>query len=88
MVAKVTVTNRTVSSLTLSWDRQVDKNWTYILYINGISHSVTGEYSSDNFTINYLQPGKEYLFTVTTEFSGLRSAPYEGNTFTSVSTTI
>lgn len=88
MVAKVTVTSRTVNSLTLSWDRQVDKNWTYILDINGTSHLVTARYSSDNFPINNLESGTKYLFRVTTEFSGLRSTPYEGNTVTSVSTTI
>lgn len=88
MVAQVTVTSRTVSSLTLSWDKQEDKNWTYILDINGASHPVTAGYSFDNFIINHLEPGTRYLFSVTTEFSGLRSSPYEGNTVTSVSTTI
>lgn len=88
MVAKVTVTSRTASSLTLSWDRQADRSWTYILDINGTSHSVTGRYPSDTFTINDLEPGTKYLFSVTTEFSGLRSTPYEGNTVTSASTTI
>lgn len=88
MVAKVTVTSRTASSFTLSWDRQVDRSWTYILDINGASYSVTGGYPSDNFTINDLEPGTKYLFSVTTEFSGLTSTPYEGNTVTSASTTI
>lgn len=79
MVARVTVTNRTVSSLTLYWDRQMDKGWTYILEINGTHHS------SDNTTINNLEPGTKYWFSVTTEFSGLRSMPYENYTVTSVS---
>lgn len=88
MLAEVTVTGRTASSLTLFWERQVDKNWTYILDINGESHFVTGEYSSDDFTISYLEPGTKYLFSVTTAFSGLRSTPYEGDTVTGMSKTV
>lgn len=78
-VAHVTVTNRTVSSLTLTWDKQVDKGWTYILEINGT------HYSFDNTTIKNLQPGTKYWFSVTTEFGGLRSMPYENYALTSVS---
>lgn len=85
MVAEVTVTGRTVSSLTLFWERQVNKKWTYILDINGESSSVSRGYSSDNFTVNYLEPGTKYLFSVTTVFSGLRSTPYEGTGVTSMS---
>lgn len=87
-VAHVNVTSRTTSSLTLSWDGQLDRGWTYSWKINGTPHPSTPRYSSVNFTIKNLDPGTKYLFSVTREFGGLSSEPFEDFTVTSVSYTV
>lgn len=81
MVTLVTVTSRTVTSLTLSWNTEEGKNWTYTLDINGGKLPVPCR----NYTIESLQPGTAYTFSVTTVFHGLNSVAYEDFTVTSES---
>lgn len=85
MVTLVNVINRTVTSLTLSWNTEEDKNWTYILDINGKNLTVTPIRPIVDIPIEPLQPGTEYAFSVTTGFYGLNSTAYRNFTVTSES---
>lgn len=82
MVTGVTVTERKTTSVTLMWNVDIQKEWTYNLYFQGkeitfqansfLSHKLSG-----------LQPGTEYSFSVVTHFFGLNSTAYQGFTVTS-----
>lgn len=85
MVTLVTVTSRTVTSLTLSWKTEEGKNWTYTLDINETKLPVAPGGSVVSITIGSLQPGTIYPFNVTTVFRGLHSTAYENFNLTSES---
>lgn len=80
MVALVNVTERSVTSVTLQWNVDVEKNWNYTLQINGETFQVpqNGSLNVVSQSSQSLQPGTEYAFSVTTVFSGLKSTPYKG----------
>lgn len=84
MVTLVNVTERSVTSLTLAWNVEVDKDWSYFLQINGENVQINPHKSSDVWlhSSSSLQPGTEYPFTVITTFSGLNSSAYEDSTVT------
>lgn len=85
MVSLVNVSNRTPTSLTLSWNTEEDKDWTYILDINGKKLPDASRRGIVDIQIESLRPGTEYPFSVTTEFYGLNSTAYKNFTVTSKS---
>lgn len=84
MVRLVKVTERSVTSITLEWHVEADKNWSYVLQLNGNEFILHPEESSDVLSHSFtsLQPGTEYPFRVTTMFLGLNSTPNEDVTVT------
>ncbi|XP_038592525.1 receptor-type tyrosine-protein phosphatase H-like isoform X3 [Micropterus salmoides] len=89
MVALVNVTERSVTSVTLQWNVDVEKNWNYTLQINGETFQVpqNGSLNVVSQSSQSLQPGTEYAFSVTTVFSGLKSTPYKGFIVTAIDCT-
>ncbi|KAK9530484.1 hypothetical protein VZT92_011980 [Zoarces viviparus] len=86
MVISVNTTQRSVTSVTLTWPR-VKKDWYYFLQINGETSRICpkGDMDVVSRTITPLQPGKVYRFSLITGFSGLNStAYYEGTTLTPI----
>ncbi|CAF94631.1 unnamed protein product, partial [Tetraodon nigroviridis] len=77
MVTGVKMTERTTTNVTLVWNVDKWREWTYILYFQGIN--VT--FQANNFSLHKLsglQPGTEYNFSVVTNFFELNSKAYEG----------
>lgn len=77
------MTGRTATSVTLVWNKDVGKEWIYILHFNG--KNMTVQPTKDNVfscTLSALQPGTEYTFSVVTQFFELHSKAYEGFTVT------
>ncbi|XP_044034999.1 receptor-type tyrosine-protein phosphatase H-like isoform X2 [Siniperca chuatsi] len=89
MVALVSVTKRSVTSITLEWNVDVDKDWSYVLQINGENLQLHPDRSANvlSHSSPSLQPGTEYPFSVTTVFSGLNSTAYKGFTVTAIDCT-
>lgn len=87
MVTGVTVTERKTTSVTLMWNVDIQKEWTYFLYFQG--KNVTFQ-ANDFFSqeLSGLQPGTEYTFSLVTHFFGLNSKAYEGFAVTSKKTLI
>lgn len=82
MVTGVKMTERTTTNVTLVWNVDKWREWTYILYFQGIN--VT--FQANNFSLHKLsglQPGTEYNFSVVTNFFELNSKAYEGVIVTS-----
>lgn len=85
MVASVNVTERSVTSITLAWNVDVDKDWSYFLQMNGeilIDRDRSKNVVSHSF--KSLQPGTEYPFSVITSFSGHNSTAYKDFTVTGI----
>ncbi|XP_041817972.1 receptor-type tyrosine-protein phosphatase beta-like isoform X3 [Chelmon rostratus] len=85
MVPLVTVTERSVTSITLMWNVTVDKDWSYFLEMNEeklLFQPRSRDVVSHSFTS--LQPGTEYPFSVITMFSGLNSTAYKDFTLTAI----
>lgn len=84
MVTLVNVTERSVTSLTLAWNVEADKDWIYFLQMNGEHLLLHPDKSKDVLSRSFspLQPGTEYPFSVITVFSGLNSSAYEDSTVT------
>lgn len=84
MVTLVNVTERSVNSITLVWNVDVDKDWSYFLQINGENSSFRPNKARDvlSHSVPSLQPGTEYPFSVITTFSGLNSSAYKDFTVT------
>lgn len=78
-VTSVSVTERDVTSISLEWNVDVDKEWSYFLQINGETLPLQPEESSSvlSRSVSSLQPGTEYPFSVITTFFGLNSTAYE-----------
>lgn len=71
-----------MTSVTLMWKVDVEKEWTYILYFQGTKWT----FQADTFLFHKLedlQPGTEYHFSVVTNFFELDSKAYDGFTVTS-----
>ncbi|XP_068439578.1 receptor-type tyrosine-protein phosphatase H-like [Clinocottus analis] len=85
MVTVVNVTERSVTSLTLTW--QTNKNWEYFLQIDGKQLFPKGAMGVVSHPITSLQPGTQYPFSVITAFSGLNSTVYKGFTVTAINCT-
>lgn len=83
-VKLVNVTERSVTSITLEWNVEAAKGWTYSVQFNGKESIVQPEGSSHvlSHSLTSLQPGTEYPFSVTTVFCGLNSAAHEDVTVT------
>ncbi|XP_075949723.1 receptor-type tyrosine-protein phosphatase H-like isoform X2 [Anarhichas minor] len=85
MVISVDKTERSVTSVTLTWPR-VNTNWYYFLQIIGEISRIQpkGDMDVVSHTITSLQPGTLYPFSLKTEFSGLNSTAYEDYTLTTI----
>lgn len=82
MVTGVTVTERKTTSVTLMWNVDIQKEWTYFLCFQGKNMT----FQANNFLsheVSGLQPGTEYNFSVVTNFFELNSKAYQGFTVTS-----
>ncbi|KAM9336637.1 receptor-type tyrosine-protein phosphatase H-like [Symphorus nematophorus] len=86
MVASVNVTERNVTSITLAWNVDVDKDWSYFLQINEENLPLKPDTSKDvlSHSITPLQPGTRYQFSVITTFYGLNSTAYTDFTVTAI----
>ncbi|XP_041671513.1 receptor-type tyrosine-protein phosphatase H-like [Cheilinus undulatus] len=82
-VALVSVTERSVHSLTLMWPN-AKEDWDYILQINEKEVRVPGSKDVVTHPISGLKAGTRYTFTVTTEFFELTSNAYEDFTVTKI----
>ncbi|XP_033467887.2 receptor-type tyrosine-protein phosphatase H-like isoform X1 [Epinephelus lanceolatus] len=85
VVPLVNVTERSVTSINLTW-QNVNKDWNYFLLIDGgITQSLRGPDSDVvSRSVTSLQPGTAYPFSVITEFSGHNSTAYKGFTVTKI----
>lgn len=83
-VTSVRVTERDVTSISLEWNVDVDKEWSYFLQINGGTLPLHPNESSSvlSHSVSSLHPGTEYPFSVITAFFGLNSTAYESFTVT------
>ncbi|XP_023267051.1 receptor-type tyrosine-protein phosphatase H isoform X2 [Seriola lalandi dorsalis] len=86
MVSSVNVTERSVTSFTLTWDNG-DKDWTYLLQINGSNSTITPDANAVSHSVKSLKPGTDYPFSVITMFSKLKSIPYKCYTVTAIDCT-
>uniref|UniRef100_A0A3B4VN80 protein-tyrosine-phosphatase n=2 Tax=Seriola dumerili TaxID=41447 RepID=A0A3B4VN80_SERDU len=86
MVSSVNVTERSVTSITLTWNNG-DKDWTYLLQINGSTSTITPDANAVSHSVKSLKPGTEYPFSVITVFSKLNSTLYEHYTVTAIDCT-
>ncbi|XP_070846584.1 receptor-type tyrosine-protein phosphatase H-like isoform X7 [Chaetodon trifascialis] len=86
MVTLVRVTERAVTSITLEWSVNVNKDWSYFLQMNGENLQLHPNRSRDvvSHSFTSLQPGTEYPFSVITMFSGLNSTAYKNFTLTAI----
>ncbi|XP_051273468.1 receptor-type tyrosine-protein phosphatase H isoform X3 [Dicentrarchus labrax] len=84
MVTLVTVAERSVTHITLQWNVDVDKDWSYLLKINGEDLYPETHSSVISKKVASLQPGTEYPFTVITMFSELNSTAYKDFTVTGI----
>lgn len=82
-VTEVSVTERTVTKITLSWNVDVGKTWHYILHFNGTNVTFPPDNDVLSHTLSPLSPGTEYTFSLVTRFFDLNSKAYEGFTVTS-----
>ncbi|XP_039991340.1 receptor-type tyrosine-protein phosphatase H-like [Xiphias gladius] len=87
-VSSVNVTERSATSITLKW-YNVDKDWSYLLQIDGITVTVTTDVFPNvvSHSVTSLRPGREYRYSVITVFSGLNSTAYESFTVTAIDCT-
>lgn len=85
-VALVNVIERSVTSITLEWNVDVDKDWSYFLQINEQHLQFPPNRSTNvvSYSSHSLHPGTMYPFTVITSFSGLNSTAYEDFTVTGI----
>lgn len=90
MVTLVSVTERSVTSITLEWNVEVDEDWSYFLQMNEENVQLHPNKSRDVLSHSFLslQPGTEYLFSVITTFFGLNSAAYKDITVTGIFRTV
>lgn len=90
MVTLVNVTERSVTNITLEWNVEVDKDWSYFLQMNGENEQLHPDKSRDVLSHSFpsLQPGTEYPFSVITTFSGLNSTAYKDFTVTGIFRTV
>ncbi|XP_035524593.1 receptor-type tyrosine-protein phosphatase H isoform X2 [Morone saxatilis] len=90
MVTLVNVTERSVTHITLQWNVDVDKDWSYLLQINGQDFKFHTKIHNNVISqpVTSLQPGTEYPFTVITMFSELNSTAYKDFTVTGINCTI
>ncbi|XP_026206995.1 receptor-type tyrosine-protein phosphatase H isoform X7 [Anabas testudineus] len=81
----VNVSERSVTSITLKWIN-VDRNWSYLLQINGSDVADIKNVSSDvvSHSVTSLNPGTMYKYSVTTVFEELNSTAYENVTVTAI----
>lgn len=84
MVPLVNVTERSVTSIKMTW-QNVNKDWNYFLLIDGGITQSLRDQDPDvvSRSVTSLQPGTAYPFSVITEFSGHNSTAYKGFTVTS-----
>ncbi|XP_049916554.1 receptor-type tyrosine-protein phosphatase H-like isoform X2 [Epinephelus moara] len=85
MVPLVNVTERSVTSINLTW-QNVNKDWNYFLLIDGGITQSHRDQDPDvvSRSVTSLQPGTAYPFSVITEFSGHNSTAYKGFTVTKI----
>uniref|UniRef100_A0A3Q3M2J0 protein-tyrosine-phosphatase n=1 Tax=Mastacembelus armatus TaxID=205130 RepID=A0A3Q3M2J0_9TELE len=91
MVPFVNVTDRSLTSITLTWEK-INEDWKYFLLINGSAaqtQSVISDESSKVLSHSFtsLKPGTEYIFSVITQFHELDSTPYNVSTVTKIDCT-
>lgn len=74
----VNVIERLVTRITLMW-KNVDRNWNYLLQINGSNVADIKNVSSDvvSHSVTSLKSGTMYKFSVITVFYELHSTAYE-----------
>ncbi|XP_076616431.1 receptor-type tyrosine-protein phosphatase H-like isoform X3 [Chaetodon auriga] len=86
MVALVRVTERAVTSITLEWSVDVNKDWSYFLQMNGENLHLHPHRSRNvvSHSFTSLQPGTEFPYSVITMFSGLNSTAYKNFTLTAI----
>ncbi len=85
MVELVTVTDRSVTSVTLEWTAVEGKGWSYNLEIDG--EFLPFDSTESRYTVSPLKPGTEYPFSVITTFFGLNSTAYMDFTVTGINRT-
>ncbi|XP_036936482.1 receptor-type tyrosine-protein phosphatase H-like isoform X3 [Acanthopagrus latus] len=83
-VTLVNVTERSTTSITLVWNVDVDKGWSYFLQMNGYSILLNTSTGVVLHRFTSLQPGRAYPFSIITQFSGLNSTSYEDYTITRI----
>lgn len=81
-MTEVSVTERTMTSVSLTWNVDAGKGWTYILYFQEKNVSFWGN-DFLPYKLSDLQPGTEYNFSVVTNFFELNSKAYKGFIVTS-----
>ncbi|XP_037610793.1 receptor-type tyrosine-protein phosphatase H-like isoform X2 [Sebastes umbrosus] len=88
MLPLVNVTERSVTSITLTWQRE-NKDWDYFFEMNGVNPQLLTNRALDveSRSFTSLQPGTAYRFSVITVFSGLNSTAYEDFTVTAIDCT-
>ncbi|XP_054454958.1 receptor-type tyrosine-protein phosphatase H-like isoform X2 [Anoplopoma fimbria] len=88
MVTLVNVTERSVTSITLTW-QNAKKDWEYSLIVNGENPQLLPNTAMDvvSHSTMSLQPGTAYTFHVITQFSGFNSTAYEVFTVTAIDCT-
>ncbi|KAM3591984.1 uncharacterized protein V6R79_010785 [Siganus canaliculatus] len=88
-VASVNVTVCSVNNITLTWQIDETKDWMYFLHINDTLSEVYPERPGNYVfhSVQPLQPGREYPFSLITGFSGLNSTAYNGSAVTAVDCT-
>ncbi|XP_042363483.1 receptor-type tyrosine-protein phosphatase H-like isoform X5 [Plectropomus leopardus] len=85
MVALVEVTERSATTITLTWQR-VKTDWDYFLLIKGGNTQRLPDRAPDvvSRSVTSLKPGTKYFFSVITTFSGHNSTAYSNYTVTMI----